>query len=363
MNGQGRENPSGRQDGATPGADPADSTGPQPARWPSPAPPENTPTSSGTVRPPAGPRDLASSPLARRPVPPAAAFRPAGPIGAGPGAASATPAAGRPAWSNSPPGAPPPPLPPPNPAGTGVLWSPGFGAPSAPPAPVAGPGGRFVPPGFAGPAAGWGGPGWSGGPPPRRAATRWLVPLAIVLAVAVGAGAIGVVLLGRSGDGSKSAVRSYLTDVRAGRYDTAYARLCDSVRSRRSAAEYGVIMRAFDGVRGNVAQFSVLGVQVVHPTAAQTVREVQVTVQRGQTAASRESYEVGKESGGYCLLTPGAPFTGSGAGAGPGQQQPGPFSGGGGSGGGGGGGGGRGGGGSGGGGSGGSGDSEPARPA
>ncbi|MCL9796218.1 hypothetical protein MXD58_018295, partial [Frankia sp. AgKG'84/4] len=189
--------------------------------------------------------------------------------------------------------------------------------------------------------------------PPRRAATRWLVPLAIVLAVAVSAGAIGVVLLGRSGDGSKSAVRSYLTDVRAGRYDTAYARLCDSVRSRRSAAEYGVIMRAFDGVRGNVARFSVLGVQVVHPTAAQTVREVQVTVQRGQTAASQESYEVGKESGGYCLLTPGAPFTGSGAGAGPGPQQPDPFSGGGRGGGGG----------SGGGGSGGSGDSEPARPA
>ncbi|MCK9896549.1 hypothetical protein [Frankia sp. AgB32] len=349
MNGQGSENPSGRQESGTPGVDPAGSTGPQPAGWPVPgAPPESTTTTgpAGAAARPAAPRDLTLSPLARRPVPPAAAFRPAGPIGAGP---AGGPAAGRPVWSTSPPGAPAPS----NPAGagTGARWPAGYGGHPAPLAPRPRPGGHVAPPGFGGPAAGWGGPGWTGGPPPppRRAATRWLVPLALVLAVAVGAGALGVVLLGRSGDGSKSAVRSYLTDVRAGRYDAAYGRLCDSVRSRRSAAEYAVIMRAFDGVRGNVARFSVLSVQTVHPTAAQTVREVQVTVQRGQTAASQESYEVGKESGGYCVLTPGAPFTGSGADAGSGQQQPGPFSGGGG------------------GGSGGTegglGDSEPARPA
>jgi hypothetical protein len=159
--------------------------------------------------------------------------------------------------------------------------------------------------------------------PPRRGTAHWLVPLAVVLAAAVGVGTLGVFLVGRSGGGPASAVRNYLGDVRAGRYDAAYDRLCGSVRSARSATEYGIIMRAFDGVRGGVEGFSVLGVQTVHPTAAETVREVTVDVQRGQGAASRESYEVGRESGNYCLLTPGAPFSGSVAGG----QQPSPFGG------------------------------------
>ncbi|MCK9878074.1 hypothetical protein MXD59_20250 [Frankia sp. Ag45/Mut15] len=141
------------------------------------------------------------------------------------------------------------------------------------------------------------------------------MPLAIVLALAVGAGAVGVLVLSGSDKGPASAVRSYLADVRAARYDAAYGRLCATVRGTRSQREYSTIMRAFDGVRGTVASYAVRTVQTVHPSAAETVREVQVDVQRSGGSASRESYDVHKESGGYCLLTAGSPFSlGSGGG-------------------------------------------------
>ncbi|WP_235489190.1 hypothetical protein [Frankia sp. AvcI1] len=165
------------------------------------------------------------------------------------------------------------------------------------------------------------------GAPPRRGPARWLIPLVLVLAVAVGAGGTGLVLLSRSDDGPASAVRSYLGDVRAGHYDAAYDRLCSSVRGNRSSTEYTILMRALDGISGGVASFAVRGVQTRHPAAAQTIREVQVDVRRGDDPASRESYQVGRESGGYCLLTPGAPFTAGAGGGTPGGQPPGPFGG------------------------------------
>lgn len=163
------------------------------------------------------------------------------------------------------------------------------------------------------------------GSAPRRP-TRWIVPLVIVLVVAVGAGAAGVLVLSRSDKGPANAVRSYLADVRAARYDAAYGRLCATVRGTRSQGEYSTIMRAFDGVRGTVASYAVRTVQTVHPSAAETVRTVQVDVQRSSGSASRESYDVHRESGGYCLLTFGPPFSvGSGDGPGSGTD---PFGGG-----------------------------------
>lgn len=192
------------------------------------------------------------------------------------------------------------------------------------------PGGLARPagPGGGPPPTGWGGPGWASGPPPasnRRGTPRWVIPLAVVLVVAIGAGSAGLVLLRRSDDGPAGAVRSYLTDVRSAQYDAAYGRLCGSVRNGRSAAEFGVIMRAFDGIRGGVAAFAVRGVQTRHPSAAQTVRDVQVDVQRSRGSTSRESYEVGKENGDYCLLTPGAPFTSDASGDGGTDPRSGPF--------------------------------------
>lgn len=152
-----------------------------------------------------------------------------------------------------------------------------------------------------------------------------MLPVVVVLVVAIGAGSAGLILLRRSDDGPASAVRSYLADVQATQYDAAYGRLCGSVRGGRSAAQFGVIMRAFDGIRGNVAAFAVRDVQTRHPTAAQTVREVEVDVQRSRGSTSRESYEVGKEDGSYCLLTPGAPFTAGTSGSGGTDPGSGPF--------------------------------------
>jgi hypothetical protein len=94
-----------------------------------------------------------------------------------------------------------------------------------------------------------------------------VLPVVVVLVVAIGAGSAGLILLRRSDDGPASAVRSYLADVQATQYDAAYGRLCGSVRGGRSAAQFGVIMRAFDGIRGNVAAFAVRDVQTRHPTA------------------------------------------------------------------------------------------------
>ncbi|WP_261563200.1 hypothetical protein, partial [Frankia tisae] len=211
------------------------------------------------------------------------------------------------------------------------------GQPQSPPLPgppivaaPSGPPGRI---GSSGPASathGWGGPVWAAGPPagpPRRGPVRWLIPLVLVLAMAAGAGGTGVFLLVRSDDGPAEAVRSYLTDVRAGRYDAAYDRLCSSVRGNRSATEYTIIMRALDGISGGIASFAVRGMQTRHAVAAETVREVQVDVQRGDDPTSRESYQVGRESGDYCLLTPGAPFTAGAGGGTLGVQPPGPFGG------------------------------------
>jgi hypothetical protein len=145
--------------------------------------------------------------------------------------------------------------------------------------------------------------------------------------VAVGAGGTAIFLLVRSNDGPADAVRSYLTDVRAGHYDAAYDRLCGSVRGDRSATEYAILMRALDGIRGGVASFAVRGVQTRHSVAARTIWEVQVDIRRGDDPPSRESYQVGRESGGYCLLTPGAPFTAGAVGGTPDMRPPGPFGG------------------------------------
>ncbi|WP_462187655.1 MULTISPECIES: hypothetical protein [unclassified Frankia] len=156
-----------------------------------------------------------------------------------------------------------------------------------------------------------GGPGWPGGPPaPRRSrAARWLIPLVLVLALLAGAGGTGLFLFFRSANGPADAVRAYLTEVSDSRYEAAYARLCPSVQERRPASEFAIIMRALDDVQGGIASFAVRGVQIHRSVGSPTVREVQVDVRRGSASASHETYQVGKESGSYCLLAPGAPFS------------------------------------------------------
>ncbi|WP_134350920.1 hypothetical protein [Frankia sp. B2] len=171
----------------------------------------------------------------------------------------------------------------------------------------------------------WGGPGWPGGPPaPRRSRARWLIPLVLVLALLTGAGGTGLFLLLRSTDGPANAVRAYLMEVRDSRYEAAYVRLCPSVQERRPASEFAIIMRALDDVQGGIASFAVRRVQIHRSVGSPTVREVQVDVRRGSAAASHETYQVGKESGSYCLLTPGAPFSLDPS-LPPDLQQPGPF--------------------------------------
>ncbi|KQM03020.1 hypothetical protein FF86_105031 [Frankia sp. CpI1-P] len=344
MNGQGSENPSGRREPGAEDADLADTTGPL-GPWAPPAPPAApfAATASGPgwspapADRPAGPHPLLAAQIPRpQPAPrrpgtergtgTAWSSPPSAPVGAAPpGAVPHGPAPTGPAPVGPVPVGPAGVGPPMRPIPVGVGGPPNMVAPAGPPS---GPGS---------PPHGWGGPVWPGGPagpparppgaPPRRGPARWLIPLVLVLAVAVGAGGTGIVLLTRSDNGPAEAVRSYLGDVRAGHYDAAYDRLCSSVRGNRSAVEYTILMRALDGISGGIASFAVRGVQTRHPAAAQTIREVQVDIRRGDDSASRESYQVGRESGGYCLLTPGAPFTaGAGGGTADGQP-PGPFGG------------------------------------
>ncbi|WP_235949443.1 hypothetical protein [Candidatus Frankia alpina] len=280
MNGQGSENTSGRREPSVEGAGPAGVTGLL-APWAPPAPSAS----------PAQPVTPASGPASGRAGRPAPAGWPAGPplpaVRTLRGQSQSPPPPGlergaASAWPSAPAGPASPGLP--GGLGSGGLGSGGSGSSTH----------------------GWGGPIWAAGPPagpPRRGPARWLIPLVLVLAMVAGAGGTGIFLLVRSDDGPVETVRSYLTDVRAGRYDAAYDRLCSSVRGNRSATDYTIIMRALDGISGGIAW----GVQTRQAIAAQTVREVEVDVQRGDDPTSRESYQVGRESGDYCLLTPAHP--------------------------------------------------------
>jgi hypothetical protein len=126
----------------------------------------------------------------------------------------------------------------------------------------------------------------------------------------IGAGGTGLLLLFRSADGPADAVRGYLSDVQDARYADAYARLCASVQGRGSAAQYAVVMRAVDGVQGVIVSFDVQGVRLHRETGVPTAREVDVVVQRGSASPDRVTYQVGKDNGDYCVLTPDALFSG-----------------------------------------------------
>jgi hypothetical protein len=73
-----------------------------------------------------------------------------------------------------------------------------------------------------------------GGPAPKKR-RRWVLPVVLGVVLVLGGCGAGIAALIHSASGPTKVVGGYLGDVRAGRYQEAYGRLCGSLRSQGSS--------------------------------------------------------------------------------------------------------------------------------
>jgi len=165
----------------------------------------------------------------------------------------------------------------------------------------------YAAPGFGGPAgygapAGPGLPGYPGaGAPAPKKRRRWLLPVVLVAVLVVGGCAAGIAALAKSSSGPRSVVSGYLGDVRSARYQEAYDRLCGSLRSQGTAADFATVMKQRDAAEGPISKFKTTGYRV-STGGGTSNRVVTVAVTRnGKTTAY--DYRVGKDGGKDCLLS------------------------------------------------------------